>query len=525
MRGKLLIALVLLFGATSAFAAKRVALVVGNGAYSDAPLRNTINDADDMNSALRSLGFSVTLLKNANRESMMRAIDDFGRNLRGSEIGLFYFAGHGAEVRGRNYLFPIKAKVNNEADVRYRTVEAGYVLAEMEAAGPQASIVILDACRNNPFTRGFRSGTRGLAMMDAPTGSLIAFATSPGNIAADGNRRNGLYTEHLLKHLTTPGLSLRDVMLKTRIGVAQATGRKQIPWESTSLMSQIYLAGQTPATQTQVSMAPVPGAKPVTESVSPPSPRQGDTWTEPTTGMEFVWVPGGCFQMGTNNGPSDEKPLHEVCVDGFWMGKYEVTNAQYRRYKADHFNKGRYLGISLNGDRQPVVYVSWSAAKTYADWLSSKGNGSFRLPTEAEWEYAARAGTATKRYWGDGDEEACRYANTADQTAKKKWADWMAFDCTDGYAVSAPVGSFRPNRFGLYDMMGNVWEWCHDRYDKSAYSKHFRNNPVSTDGSSHRVLRGGCWHDGPGAVRSANRSKNEPDYTYYFAGFRLIRNN
>ena len=248
---------------------------------------------------------------------------------------------------------------------------------------------------------------------------------------------------------------------------------------------------------------------------------ENKNFTDPTTGMEFVKVPGGCFQMGSNSGDDDEKPVHEVCVGDFWLGKYEVTNAQYRVYKSSH-NSKEYEGHSLNGDRQPAVYVSWKDAKAYADWLSKKGNGKFRLPTEAEWEYAARGGTQTERYWGNGEKEACQYANVADLTAKGQWASWTVHDCDDGYAAAAPVGKFRANKFGLYDTMGNAWEWVSDWYDGKYYAKSPRRDPKGPSGGSHRVRRGGSWLNRPARVRSALRSRNGPGFRHHL-GVRLAR--
>ncbi|MGE4297055.1 MAG: SUMF1/EgtB/PvdO family nonheme iron enzyme [Desulfovibrionaceae bacterium] len=254
----------------------------------------------------------------------------------------------------------------------------------------------------------------------------------------------------------------------------------------------------------------------------------GKTWTDPATGMEFVWVPGGCFRMGSpaseKDRDNDEGPVHDVCVDGFWMGKYEVTNAQYRAFKSGHDSK-MFNGHSLNGQDQPVVSVSWEDATAYAAWLSGKGNGRFRLPTEAEWEYAARAGTESARYWGDDPGQACGYANVADRTAKRQWSGWTMHDCDDGYAVTAPVDRFRPNAFGLYDMLGNVWEWCQDWYGDGYYASSPRSNPTGAGGGSDRVLRGGSWANGPGYVRSANRSRGTPSDAYDGLGFRLLRTN
>ena len=273
------------------------------------------------------------------------------------------------------------------------------------------------------------------------------------------------------------------------------------------------------------------------KAVGAPSPVQGaftpgQTWREPVTGMEFVRMAGGCFQMGSPASEPgrglDEGPVHEVCVqgfDGFWMGKYEVTNAQYRRFKSGHNSKD-YKGNSLNGNNQPAVHVSWDDAKAFVGWLNRQNNGryKFKLPTEAEWEYAARAGTNTVRYWGDDSDETCQYANVHDQTSKRNIEfDWEPHNCDDGYAVTAPVGRFKPNGFGLYDMLGNVWEWCEDIYDKNAYGKHNRNDPVVTSGGSSRVGRGGSWGSRPGYVRSADRRWNNPAGRNGILGFRLFR--
>ncbi len=269
---------------------------------------------------------------------------------------------------------------------------------------------------------------------------------------------------------------------------------------------------------------------PVQEAFTP-----GQTWREPVTGMEFVRVPGGCFQMGSPSSESgrykDEGPVHEVCVqgfDGFWMGKYEVTNAQYRRFKSGH-NSEDYKGNSLNGNNQPAVYVSWDDAKAFVGWLNRQNDGryKFKLPTEAEWEYAARAGTQAARYWGDDPDEACRYANVHDFKSKNAFSNitWSNHNCDDGFAVTSPVGRFKPNAFGLYDMLGNVWEWCEDIYDEGAYGKHNRNNPVVTSGGSDRVIRGGSWSNSPRYVRSAFRRRLDPVDRGSYLGFRLLRTN
>ncbi len=223
-------------------AMRRVALVIGNGAYPGAPLKNPVNDARDMAAALRAVGFEVILRENASLRQMEEGVDLLWQRLRGGGAGLFFFAGHGLQVAGRNYLVPVDARLAAEQDVKYRCMDAGLVLGRMENAGNGLNIVILDACRNNPYARSWRSMNEGLAKMDAPKGSIIAYATAPDSVAADGSGRNGIYTGELLRPLRTPGLGIEEMFKRVRIGVLRDTGDKQVPWESSSLTGHFSFA-------------------------------------------------------------------------------------------------------------------------------------------------------------------------------------------------------------------------------------------------------------------------------------------
>ncbi|MCX7049160.1 MAG: formylglycine-generating enzyme family protein [Candidatus Sumerlaeota bacterium] len=250
--------------------------------------------------------------------------------------------------------------------------------------------------------------------------------------------------------------------------------------------------------------------------------------------MELVWIPGGTFQMGSSDADeaackrysmavdlSDEKPVHAVTVDGFWMGKYEVTNAQYRRFDPSHLCED-FDGMKLDGDQQPVVYVSWDDAKKFCAWLSQRARGTFRLPTEAEWEYACRAGTTTVTPWGDLDSSIVRYANLGEGSSGAPWSTGAARDWSDGFKVTAPVGSFKPNAFGLYDMIGNVEEWCEDWYGKDYYAQSANaRNPTGPPSGQGRILRGGSWRLGPEYCRAAERSWKSPDLSLFTRGFRV----
>ncbi len=232
--------------------------------------------------------------------------------------------------------------------------------------------------------------------------------------------------------------------------------------------------------------------------------------------LEMVFIQGGVFDMGSNSGENDEKPVHSVEVSSFYIGKYEVTNKEYKEYKPDHSSY-------FSDDNYPVECVSWNDAIAYCNWLSDKeglnrcysGSGDkivmdmtrdgYRLPTEAEWEYACRAGSKKEYYWGNSiDGSYCWYS---DNSGKKVH----------------PVGQKKPNNFGLYDMSGNVWEWCWDWYGKSYYSGSPSSNPSGPSSGSFHVVRGGCWNGNAGSCRLANRNFNKPGYYDGGLGFRVVR--
>ena len=220
----------------------RQALVIGNANYEHAGvLRNPANDAQAIGDTLEELGFRVTTLTEANKRQMDQAIRKFGKDLRNSNgVGLFYYAGHGMQIDGENYLLPTDINPSNETDVSYDAVPVGKLLGQMKDAGNGMNVVILDACRNNPFARSFRSGSRGLAQVIAPAGSFISYATAPGDVAADGEGDNGLFTEKLLQHMTTPGLRLEEVFKRVRADVQQDSNNKQVPWDSSSVTGDFF---------------------------------------------------------------------------------------------------------------------------------------------------------------------------------------------------------------------------------------------------------------------------------------------
>ncbi len=247
--------------AQPAAAEPRFALVIGNSGYKESPLANPVNDARDMAVALAALRFKVVIKEDADRSTMRQAIRDFGNALIESRgVGLFYFAGHGMQVKGRNFLIPVGEDIQAEDEVEDQSVSIDLVLDKMESAKNRVNIVILDACRNNPFQRRFRSGSRGLAPIDAARGTFIAFATAPGSVAADGLGRNGTFTKHLLESLRHPDTAIETVFKRVRVGVLEDTKERQIPWESSSLTGDFLFNPLQRTEAAALSLAPAPAA-------------------------------------------------------------------------------------------------------------------------------------------------------------------------------------------------------------------------------------------------------------------------
>ena len=229
---------------SSAMASNRIALVIGNADYKTEPLANPMNDARAMANKLKLLGFTVTKLENATRSQMANAIAAFEGSLTNEDVSLFYYAGHGIQVRGRNYLLPVNLDADSEAGARANAVPVGLVAEAMEYAGSKVNFIILDACRNNPFERKLRGGSsRGLAPVDAASGTLVAYATAPGSVAEDGVGSNGVYTKALLAALSEPGLKAEEVFKKVRADVYGSTNGRQTPWESSSLTGDFIFNG------------------------------------------------------------------------------------------------------------------------------------------------------------------------------------------------------------------------------------------------------------------------------------------
>jgi formylglycine-generating enzyme required for sulfatase activity len=546
MRRLLLAVLAVMALCAPASAEPRVALVIGNSKYGgELPkLANPANDADLMAATLQKLGFAVVKVRDADLGQMKRAISDFGTKLAdagGTAVGLFYYAGHGIQVAGNNYLIPLKADIRKAADADLEAIDANLVLKQMEFAGNALNIVILDACRNNPLSRGMRSADQGLARMDAPMGSFIAYSTAPGATAADGSGRNSPYTLALAKAMQKRGIPIEEAFRDARVDVIAATQKAQIPWESSSLTGAFsFNPGARAAEAQTAAAAPAPAAtQPAASAAKTPAPASGAAIEGCTNCPEMVAVKGGTFMMGSPEDEEDhteyEGPQKKITIRPFSIGKYDVTVAQFGEFiKATKYQPSDICDTDGTGERgrgawddphinqtekDPVVCVSWDDAKAYAAWLAKASGKPYRLPTESEWEYAARAGETGAHSWTDAD-DACRYANIADAAAKRKFKGWKVVSCDDGFTFTSPVGSLKPNAFGLYDMLGNVKQWV-DGCAANSIAGIPADGAPDSGSCNYRPARGSAWNATPNIVRLAYREKGKSTYSAYNYGFRV----
>ena len=543
---------------------RRIALVIGNGTYAQGSLTNPVNDARDIAATLRQAGFEVLHGENQNRRQMRELIRQFGEKIRNGGVGLFYFAGHGVQVNNTNFLLPIGAEITKETEVEDESVSVNFVLAQMEDARNKLNIVILDACRNNPFARSFRSQSRGLAVTrSAPTGTLIAYATAADNVASDGDGRNGLFTQELLTNLRTPGLTLESVFRRTRTTVRSKSNGQQVPYEYTSVEGEdFYFLAPNGSTPPPPAVTPAPAIS-TTPLVAKPTVRMSVAGV-PLAAMSFktahvdanglitslrqeqcygyvedlgsgvnlqmVEIPGGTFQMGSTKSAAQEafaeakrynkdaksewftyeQPQHQVKVNGFAMGSYEVTQAQWQAIMSN--NPAHFKG-DMN---LPIEQVSWEEAQEFCRKLSARTGRTYRLPTEAEWEYAARAGTTT----------AFAYGPTINPTLVNYNGNYPYGTTAQGESrqKTVPAGSLPANQWGLHEMHGNVWEWCEDVWHKNYVGAPSDGTSWLSGGdSSRRVLRGGAWDYYGWLCRAASRVMREPGAPGHINnGFRVV---
>jgi formylglycine-generating enzyme required for sulfatase activity len=523
---------------------RKMALVIGNSSYPKATLQNPKNDANAMAATLRNLGFQVTIGLDLTRRQMDEFTGRFADSLQSGDLALFYYSGHGVQV-GENYLIPIDYQASSAADLRYEAFPAEQVRDRLEQSPARVRIMILDACRDNPF-KGSRGGPAGLKPMTAQAeGTLIAYATAENSTSDDNPREaNGIYTKWLLSSLSTPGLSLKQIFEQTKNSVWQQSNRTQRPYIYDGIVGDLVLmqAAASPAPQpgpaaprvafdqeawdavknsndpnalrqfiqeypqsgyvgvARVKIAALKPATPIATATAPPAPtgaiinrvpQPGSTRVNAKDGQRYVWIPPGSFMMGCSPGDNQcaevEKPAHKVSITrGFWLGQTPVTQRAFSHVMG--VNPSKFEGGDL-----PVESITWDEATKYCEAVGG------RLPTEAQWEYAARAGSTSSQY-GDVDAIAWHRGNSGNKTQ--------------------PVGLKRPNAWDLYDMLGNVHTWLKDWFGEKYYAQQENIDPQGPAYGGKRTLTGASWSNPPLVVRVSNRGGQDPAARFPNVGVR-----
>lgn len=493
----------------------RIALIIANAAYPDAnaPIPAVLKDARALAEELRRSDFDLDLKENLGKEETQRAIDAFVAKIKPGAAALFYFGGFGIQVARQSFLIPVNAQIWTEAEVKRDGLNVDAMLAEVHRKGAKVKIAIIDASRRNPYERRFRGFSGGLAAIDAPDGTLAMSAAAPGKVTNDATGETSLFMGELIKELRAPNRSAEAVFNQTRVGVSRASNSEQVPWVVSSLIDDFYFSRRAaPPPPPVAAPAPPPTAAPAPPRPPPaaaPTPARGPEIIRdcPECG-EMVAIRPGAFDMGSVAFDM-EKPVHRVTIaKPFAIGRREVTFEEWDRcvtagackYRPDDRGWGR-------GER-PVINVSWDDAQVFVRWLTERTGRKYRLPSEAEWEYAARAGTSTSYWWGR--DIGSRHANCR--------------DCGSGTTLqTVPGGTFDANPFGLYDTAGNAAEWVED-----CWNENYRGAPQDgaawlTGQCRQRVLRGGSFDSQSRYLRSMSRFRYDADVRYYANGFRVVR--
>ncbi|MCB1207046.1 MAG: SUMF1/EgtB/PvdO family nonheme iron enzyme [Verrucomicrobiae bacterium] len=537
MRASLSLALLATLVSTAAFrleAGTRSALVLGNNAYAHArALANPVNDATAMAGLLGNLGFSVSLHTDADLRTMRAALRDFVASLPANPdadaVALVYYAGHGVQIAGRNYLVPVDAEMARDYEVPDETLAMDTLMSALESAGAGLNLLVLDCCRDDPFSRSWR-GSRsvdaaGLALPGgAPRGMFIAFSTSPGDTAEDGEGDNSPYTSALLRHLPAPGKPFEEVFKAVGGEVSDRTGGEQEPWFNSKFYGDFRFVGEG---------GEIPG-----RAKEPGQALASQPWAN-SLGLEFVPVPGKAGTLMART---------ETRVRDFRAFVRETGYAQRGgahlfavKKKADGgFTTEWNLRVDggwekpgfEQGEDHPVVCVSWDEASAFCRWLSEKEGRVYRLPTDAEW--SAAIGSGRRFPWGDEWPAPPGAGNFWDHSAIRGLpGDWkgsvLGGDYDDGIARTARVASFAPNPHGFFDLGGNVWEWLADDYDPALNPPDLMvANPSLREtrdpkGRAFKILRGGAWDNfAETDLRADLRDYDERDRRDDDYGFRMV---
>jgi formylglycine-generating enzyme required for sulfatase activity len=544
----------------------RVGLVIGNDAYAQGRLGGSVTGAKAIAETLRNGGFDVVYAENAERAAMEGAIEAFGQKLEHGAYAIVYFSGYAVQNQGRNFLAPIDARIASEADAARETIDIDTLIDPLVVAKPSAAVIILDASRANPWTAALQGRTHGLAAPEPMQRVAFVYSAEPGKAIKDAPGAGNLFASELAKALATKGLGFDAAFNQARDAIKRGASGDLAPWQSAALPADLVITSEQPRAPDPIELgfwdtikdsatpadflaylesypegrfvgnarsrlkqigaveptapqtaeapeAPPPPPLPTVVAARTPTPGEPAAPEGPIRDCsqcpELMLVHGGTFDMGSDEMFPFEGPVHRVTIrKNFYIGRREVTFEEWDACLADGVCKHRPNDRGLGRGLRPVSDVDWDDAKLYAEWLSGRTGHAYRLPSESEWEFAARAGSTTTYPWG--------------KTVEKDRANCIG--CTSQPINKAtPTGTYPANGLGLFDMAGNAAEWVED-----CWSESYRGAP--SDGAAwgkpqcrERVLRGGSFNNDPRYLRSAARFKYDFDVRYYTNGFRVVR--
>ena len=517
-------------------AAARLALVIGNDNYRHVGvLRNARNDAQAVSNELTSAGFEVTLRQDLSYREALRAVNAFAERVRKGDEVAFFFAGHGVQVKRGNYLLPVDIEATSEIEVERTAIALDDVMDQLQRSNPRFALLIVDACRNNPLKSGPRSvgETRGLRPPEPPRGQMVVFSAGRGQTALDrlndqDTHPNSVFTREFLKQVRNRGVGVESLMREVQESVERQTaavGHEQRPALYNEIRGEFYFHAKVAAVVTApASAVEIPastGARKTPEAGTPlHSLPSGTPFRDCDVCPEMVMISSGRFMMGSSffeqNRRNTEIPRHRVNIPKrFAMGKFEVTFAEWEACVRERGCTHNPLDNGWGRGRRPVINVSWEDAQQYTQWLSAHSGKTYRLPSEAEWEYAARAGSGTPFTTGETITPAQANFNTAQSYAS----------VASGSVKGAPVvvGSFQPNAFGLHDVHGNVLEWTEDCANPNYQEAPEDGSAWLSGDCKQRMTRGGAWSNVARDVRLAARNEVAIGIRYNFLGFRVAR--
>jgi formylglycine-generating enzyme required for sulfatase activity len=519
----------------------RLALVIGNSNYPDvsSSLSSIVEDARNLAQEFRRTGFDVDLKENLGKGEMQRAIDALIGKITSRSTVLFYFAGLGIQVERRTFLMPKYARVWTEQEVRRDGFNLEELVAEFHRKGAKVKIVIIDAARQNPFESHFRTAPAGLAALDTPENTIAIFSAAPGKLIVERTSETSLFTSELLKELRGPHTAAEEVFNRVRMEVSRASNNEQIPWMSSSLIDEFHFAGGGKTSSSGTAPTPVAGSNTPLTREQERLLKPKDSFQECADCPEMVLLPAGEFMMGSpDNEPeryAQEGPQYKVKISRpFTLGKLKITRDQFETFVretsysiadgcytveggevAERVGRSfRNPGFAQEGNH-PAVCVNWYDATAYVDWLTRKTGKLYRLPSEAEWEYAARAGTTTPFWWGS--------SITPEQANYDGSTVYAGGDKGENRHKTVAADSFKPNPWGLYQVHGNAFEWVGDCWNDS-----YKNAPADASAMligncTRHVRRAGAWNYPAATLRSAYRDSRPGTTRGANMGLRVAR--